>query len=175
MSHRTPTIPTLIGLRGSGKSTIGRALAAACGRSFVDLDDHTPGVLGEATAADALRRHGEPAFRHAELQALRDVATADCVLALGGGTPTATGFGTLAGELGLRLIYLRCTPATLRARLAATDTATRPSLTGKGTLDEIDEVFGRRDPIYTEIAHKVVACDDLDESALLAELRDLLG
>lgn len=168
----------LIGLRGSGKSTLGRAVARLLSLNFIDLDDVTPDVLGEANAADALRRHGEPAFRLAEMQALRTVlqeGRAPALIALGGGSPTAPGFEACAVEHNMRLIYLRCAPATLRSRLQATDTETRPSLTGRGTLDEIDAVFAKRDPAYVELAHDVVECDDLSEASLVERLAQMLA
>ncbi len=75
----------LIGLRGSGKSTIGRLAAARLGRAFVDLDDLTPRELGCSGVADAWARFGEAAFRTAEIAALKKVlALTDHVIALGG-------------------------------------------------------------------------------------------
>ncbi len=155
----------LMGLRGSGKSTVGRLLAMRLAGDFVDLDDLTPGVLGSATAADALRQHGEPAFRQAERKALDDPRVlAAAVVALGGGTPTAPG---AQGELqaraarGDRLIYLCASPATLRKNLAKTDVTTRPSLTGAHPLDEIEVVLKRRDPIFRALAATIIEIDEM--------------
>ena len=105
----------LIGLRGSGKTTVGRLLAARNCREFVDLDTLTPKVLACNTVAEAWNRHGEHAFRRAELTSLQTaLATiAPCILSLGGGTPTAQGAADLliqAKSGGARIIYLRATP-----------------------------------------------------------------
>lgn len=166
----------LIGLRGSGKSTLGRLLAAELGAAFVDLDDETPGVLGAAGVREAWDRHGEDGFRKAEVVALARVLREDGrVVALGGGTPTAP----MAAELiaderaagRARVVYLRATPATLRARLGDSDNAHRPSLTGAGVLDEVEQVFARRDPAYLGLADRTLEVDGLTPAAAVDELR----
>lgn len=167
----------LLGLRGSGKSTLGRRLALALQCPFVDLDDVTTRVLKQATAADALRLLGEPAFRDGEAAALRDPSVLSAgVVALGGGTPTGKRSAQLLADqqlAGARLIYLRAEASTLRARLATTNLATRPSLTGADPLIEIEVVLARRDPLYLEIADEVVQVDGMSEDAALAKLIEI--
>lgn len=152
----------LIGLRGAGKSTIGPALSARIGMPFVDLDGESARVLGCATIAEAWRTHGQEAFRRAETTALREALRRNRrVLALGGGTPTAPGateaIEKARGTGTARVVYLRCTPAELRARLSASGPgAERPSITGADPLDEIAQVFAQRDPLYSQLADRVV-------------------
>ncbi|MGE3106718.1 MAG: shikimate kinase [Phycisphaerales bacterium] len=152
----------LLGLRGSGKTTIGRLLARKLGSPFVDLDDRSPVLLGSKSVAHAWSAHGEAAFRQAETDALRAVlGEPACVVALGGGTPTAPGARailTQARERGAVLVYLRGTPAALVKRLARSDNSHRPSLTGKpaGSLEEIEQVFRARDDLYAALATRVV-------------------
>jgi shikimate kinase len=150
----------LLGLRGAGKSTLGPMIASRAGVPVVDLDDRTREALGHATVADAWREAGEPAFRDAEARSLRAaLAGPRCVLALGGGTPTAPGAAdalrTAAGARRITLTYLHALPDALRARLREGD-ANRPSLTGAGMLDEIDAVYRARDPLYRELATHIV-------------------
>lgn len=149
-----------MGLRASGKTTLGPKLAARAGTPFADLDDRTLELLGHPTIADAWRALGEPGFRDAEARALRAALTEPrSVLALGGGTPTAPGAADLlrtnthAGTI--TLVYLHAPPDVLRARLREGD-ASRPSLTGGNMLDEIDAVYRARDPLYRELAGLVV-------------------
>lgn len=171
----------LMGLRGSGKSTLGRRTAERTGRRFVDLDEVTPLLLGGGSIPELWERLGEGRFREAETQALASLELAKTgeprVIALGGGTPTAPGaaeaLGAAAAAGAAAIVYLRARPETLRRRLADHDSATRPSLTGAGTLDEIEAVFAGRDPLYTRLATLVLETDDLEEDEILELLSQL--
>ncbi len=173
----------LIGLRGSGKSTIGRLVASRAGAAFVDLDELTSRLLGGGEVAEIWARVGEPGFRDGEARALRDLNLdargGPRVIALGGGTPTAPGAAELlesASRAGaVTLVYLRAAPGVLRARLGATDVASRPSLTGAGTLREIEAVFAARDPLYRRLATLVLETDDLSVEDLADRLAPLIG
>lgn len=167
----------LIGLRASGKSTLGRGLAAALARPFIDLDDTTAALMQDKTAADAIRSQGLSAFRLAETQALRDVLALPVsqIIALGGGTPTAPGAADLLRaairDRKARVVYLRAQPATLQRRLQQSDTATRPSLTGASVVDEVPALFTQRDELYTTLAGHTLNIDTMDEAQALAALR----
>lgn len=144
-------------------------MAQRLGGAFIDLDDVTPGVLGELTAADALRKHGESAFREAERVALDDPRVCVArVVALGGGTPT---FALCEAELrrratgGAAIVYLRASAARLRDRLSATDLRKRPALLGHDVLTEVDVLWLRRDPLYRALATRIVEVDLLTPEA----------
>ncbi len=80
-----PDAIILVGLSGSGKSTVGRQVAERLGRPFLDLDDAITRRTG-CTPARLIEQDGEAAFRHveaAEVQAA--VAVPDVVIATGGG------------------------------------------------------------------------------------------
>lgn len=170
-AHRPVTLSHvaiyLLGLRGSGKTTVGKLVADERGVPFADLDHITPEILGFPSAADALRERGLQAFRDAERQALDDPRVlAAGIVSLGGGTPTHP---PCEAELrrraasGHTLIYLRASIETLRARLAATDLASRPSLTGADPLTEIPTLWAARDPLYRSLASKVIEVDGLTD------------
>lgn len=82
----------LVGLPGSGKSSVGRLVAAATGRDFLDLDEEFAAVHGHSPAAHILA-HGEASFRRKEAQIARVAAgRRNTVIATGGGSvvdPTA--------------------------------------------------------------------------------------
>ncbi len=164
----------LLGLRGCGKSTIGARLAARRGESFIDLDGLVTARLGCATVREAWATRGEPAFRAAEVEALRSViGQPGTVLALGGGTPTAPGAADVLSEAKaenvVRLIYLRASAPALRSRLDAAGVGDRPALRpgadgGTGDpLAEIEAVLVERDPLYQQLADAVVEVGALDE------------
>lgn len=174
-----PTI-ILIGLRGSGKTTLGREFALESARDFIDLDDVTPRFAGCRTVTEAWHRHGEEGFRTAEARALVDaLRNQGIVLALGGGTPTAPGARDMLVERQRTaravIVYLRAGADTLRRRLSNADNAHRPSLTGAGILEEIDAVFERRDPLYLALADEVVEVDGLSTAEALVGLRTAIG
>ncbi len=156
-----------MGLRGSGKSTCGAALARELGRAFVDLDDATLARVGAPTVREAWERDGEAAFREAEIESLRETLAGwpGAVVALGGGTPTVAGFEGASGDA-LR-VYLHATPAALRERLEESD-PDRPALLGVSAVDEIDEVYAARDAVYRGLAHATVSAGGTARESLEA-------
>ena len=87
------TILVLIGLRLSGKSTLGPIAARQLGLEFMDLDDAVLQHLGATNVTHAFHDMGEAAWRNAERVELARLLARqqECVLSLGGGTPTAPG------------------------------------------------------------------------------------
>lgn len=160
----TPII-VLFGLRGSGKSTLGRVLAVRLGCHFTDLDDRVRSRLGAATIAEAFRGAGEPAFREAEFAELKAYLAGTrgpAVLALGGGTPTHAASRALLeqarAEGRARLVLLDAAPAVLGARVSAAP-GDRPLLVGASFLEEAAILHERRMPIYRALADAMVRTD----------------
>ena len=158
---RTATV--LIGLRGSGKTTLGRLLAARRAVPFVDLDDRTVASAGHASVSAMFRAVGEGAFRLAERAALEaslaQDAAAGSVIALGGGTPTAPGAREMleaARDAGrIRIVLLDAPPAVLGARLAVAP-GDRPLLMGADFAEEAALLAERRMPAYRALAQATV-------------------
>ncbi|MBX3317369.1 MAG: shikimate kinase [Phycisphaeraceae bacterium] len=170
----------LIGMRGSGKTTLGRAIAIETARDFVDLDELTPRMLSRTSVAEAWEKDGEEGFRRGETLALaKALATPGAVLSLGGGTPTAPGAKEMLIEQQRAaraiVVYLRASAETLRKRLSGADNTGRPSLTGSGVLDEVEGILARRDPLYLALADEVVEVDGLSQSEALVMLRTAIG
>lgn len=174
-AHRSPHL-LLIGLRGSGKSTVAAHAARILGCTHADLDDRTSALLGCRAAGEAFRTHGEAAFRKAEREALATALSDTArVIALGGGTPTAPGARDLidaarrAGDA--VVVFLDPPVAAMAARLSA-DGGDRPSLTGRGVVAEIEEVAAARRPLYKELADFVVEGDasTRDAAQIAAEI-----
>jgi shikimate kinase len=155
----------LIGLRASGKSSVGRALGARCDVPFVDLDDLTAQLLNVSDAGSAITALGLETFRQAEIEALMDqlqriALTGPIVLSLGGGTPMAAeGPEVLRfarDKCKCEIVYLHASVDELRSRLEKTDLKSRPSITGQGTLAEVATLYAQRDPVYRGVATRVV-------------------
>lgn len=175
----------IIGLRACGKSTIGRRLAERWKWPFFDLDQATVERLGGQSVRDVWATHGEPAFRFAETEALRDSiedarrTRQDGVIALGGGTPTAPGASAMIldaqGRGEVLVVYLRARPATLQERLRAEGGVDRPGLTGSDPIAEVPDVFLRRDPLYTRLADATIRVDAKSIDQVVDELAGLSG
>lgn len=149
----------LAGMRGSGKTAVGRCVARTLTRPFLDLDDEVLRREGHESVAAMWDALGQPAFRAAETRALRAVLDSDArgkpgVVALGGGTLTAPGaMETLAAARArgaVFAVYLRCSAQTLRARLARTvaHDANRPSVTGADPIQELSDLLRAREASY---------------------------
>ena len=163
-----PDRVALTGFMGSGKSTVGRALALHLCRPFIDLDREIEARAGRRIP-EIFRAEGEGGFRAQETRALAAVAVVPgpWVLALGGGTLTeGPSRGALAGAT---LVHLHARPETLAGRLAASAAADRPLLAHGFPHD----LYVQRQPLYAR-ADLVVVTDDRtpDEvaAAVLAEL-----
>lgn len=142
----------LVGARGTGKSTVGRVLAARLGWLFADADEHLEEVAA-ATIADIFRFQGEAAFRDLEADVLAELAARqEHVIATGGGVvlreanraKLAQGF----------VVWLQATPEAAFARMQSdpTTAARRPNLTSTGGLEELRSVMAAREPLYRAIA-----------------------
>lgn len=145
---------TLVGFRGTGKTTVASALASRLGCDWQDADvafERQSGV----TVADFFASHGEPAFRDRETELLAHLlSTCAGVLATGGGVVVREVNRRLLAEHGRPVVWLDATPESVRARLAA-DPATaarRPSLTGDGPFTEVERLLREREPCYAAVA-----------------------
>lgn len=163
----------LIGLRGCGKTTAGRAAAKILNRAFIDLDDRTSAIVG-TTASACFAADGEISWREAETQALRDALAGHepTVIALGGGTPTAPGAEAMLllakAERGDAIAWLDASPEVLVGRIR--EDGDRPPLTGLPPLEEMIEIDRRRRPIFEAIADRRIEVDDHSTSTTIGAI-----
>lgn len=154
----------LVGLRASGKSTVGRRAAKALGRTFVDTDTLLEAKAGKSIA-DFVASEGWEAFRALETQVLAGVCeTPGQVVATGGGIVLAKENRRLLKGCG-KVFYLLAPLPTLLARLQASPGADqRPALTDLSAQDEMRAMFVEREPLYMEVADFILAAEHpLDE------------
>jgi shikimate kinase len=148
----------LIGLPGSGKSTVGRAVAAALGWPFVDLDAEIVVREGRPIAT-IFASDGEHRFRELEREAtvrLRDAQPS--VVAPGGGWVTSPDTVGLVCPPA-RMIYLKVSPETAFRRIRRT-VRLRPLLR-RDPLETLRGLLDRRSAAY-ERAELVVDTELLD-------------
>lgn len=140
----------LIGLPGSGKSTVGKHLAKRLKLPFVDSDQVIEARLGCPIAA-FFNREGEKAFRDIEEQVIGELADGPAaVLSTGGGSVLRPANRARLRQSG-RVIYLRATPDEVFRRVR--HDATRPLLQVKDPMARLRDLFEARDPLYRETAH----------------------
>ncbi|MEM0915633.1 MAG: shikimate kinase [Planctomycetota bacterium] len=161
----------LIGYRGSGKSTVGRALAERLGMRFVDLDDEVCARFGGATVAEIWADPGEPAFRAAECDAVEALLTEPgVVIALGGGTPMQPVAADAIRRSSALKVYLQASAEELDSRTRADPASVdhRPALTAAGGgLDEVRAVLAEREPTYRALADREIDTSGQSVKALV--------
>ncbi|UZG48802.1 shikimate kinase [Caldimonas thermodepolymerans] len=139
----------LVGLPGSGKSTIGRQLAQRLGVPFLDSDAEIEARLGTSIRA-YFEQHGEAAFRDIEAQVLQELCERDAFV-------LATGGGAVLREANRRTLKQACTVVYLRAsvddlwRRLRHDTK-RPLLQVPDAQARLRQLHAERAPLYEEIA-----------------------
>lgn len=166
---------TLIGYRGTGKSTVARLLARRLGCPWCDADEVLEAKLGRSIAS-LVEDRGENAFRDEEAAVLVDLARSfSGVLATGGGAVLRPANRALLAAAGRPIVWLTATPDTVRRRLAADPTTQqrRPSLTAPGVGDplaEVAAVLEQREPLYRSLADHVVDTSALEPEDVVTEI-----
>ena len=153
----------LIGMMGSGKSTIGRALAARTGWPFLDNDALLERRTGRT--ARSLRDAGVEALRDSESQALHEgltVAPPAIIGVAAGIVLRDADIAALRG--GGTVVWLRAAPVTLARRILADPSAHRPWLDSgaDAALAWLTSATGDRSPLYRSVADIEVETDNAD-------------
>lgn len=143
----------LVGLMGSGKTTIGRQLAKRLGKRFVDSDHEIEARTG-ASIPLIFDIEGEASFRRREADVIRDLsAQRGIVLATGGGAVLDAGTRARLAERGT-VIYLRAHVNSILQRVA--HDKNRPLLRTADPRRTLETLTAQREPLYREVAHLVI-------------------
>lgn len=164
---RTPAI-YLVGFMGSGKTTVGAALADELGWSFFDLDDDIETAAGRKIA-EIFTEAGEVEFRRQERVALEKRVRAamhgmPTVIALGGGTFAQAGNAELIRDHGITL-WLDVPYEVVAARVAGL--AHRPLARDP---EKFAALFEERLPAYARADYRVALAGDDPRAAVAAIL-----
>jgi 3-dehydroquinate synthase len=143
----------LTGLPGSGKSSVGEAVAERLGRRFLDFDREIERRT-DCSVAELFRTKGESAFRALELDLTRELAAGgEMVLAPGGGWIAVGGALELLRPPGV-LVYLRASPEVVLERMGRSRSL-RPLLSAPDPLGELRELLAKREARYLLADHVV--------------------
>jgi XRE family transcriptional regulator, aerobic/anaerobic benzoate catabolism transcriptional regulator len=148
---QAPSVIALLGLRGAGKSTIGRRLARRLRRPFVELDRRVEEAAG-MSLGELFALHGESYYRRLEREALeRLLAEArPLVLAAGGGLPASPETYALLRARALT-VWLRAEPEDHWNRVVQQGDR-RPMADHPEAMAELRRLLAAREPLYAQAA-----------------------
>ncbi|WP_332743630.1 shikimate kinase [Hydrogenophaga sp.] len=143
----------LIGLPGSGKSTVGRQLARRVSLPFFDSDHVIEQRLG-CSIREFFEREGEERFRDLEASVIDELTAGPaCVVSTGGGSVLRSENRERLHQRG-SVVYLRSTPEEVFRRLR--HDRNRPLLQVADPQQRLKDLYAARDPLYRQTAHFVI-------------------
>ena len=148
----------LVGLPGSGKTTLGKELADTLGLRFIDLDD---AIIAEAgkTIPEIFAHQGEGNFRIMEREVLHSISAIedDFVMATGGGAPCYHFNMDFMNDHG-QTVFLDVSPGDLAIRLMDEGIEKRPlfkSYDHQDLIQEVRDLKDKREEYYNQAAIKI--------------------
>lgn len=152
----------LVGLMGTGKTTVGKRAARDLGHEFHDSDAEIESSEG-SSIREIFESRGEPAFRSLESDLLERLLSAEAPIVL------ATGGGVVLAEANRRLlkephhvVWLRASVGTLESRLRSTKGVGRRPLLDGNLRERLEALSHERNDLYREVATTCIDVDGLD-------------
>jgi shikimate kinase len=164
----------LTGLRGSGKTRIGKLLSAELSFKFVDLDKEIE-IKENSTIRKIYEKHGWQYFREKEKEAVKRLENLDnTVISLGGGTIVDPENQKILKNLGT-IIYLERSPEDCYKHLQKAKEERPPLTSTSDHLEELKKIYEERKNIYKKISdYTIKRSDDLhkDVNKIIASFKD---
>ncbi len=157
----------LIGFMGTGKSTVGRALAGKLEMDCLDTDAMIEAKMGIAIS-DIFEKHGEAYFRELERQTVEVISGLSSTVILCGGGVVLNNSNVVNLRKNGKLVLLKAEPETIIARLYEDET--RPLLKGRLNLEGLQEMLKQRNSYYNAAADIVVNTDGKSVDSITAEI-----
>ncbi len=161
----------LIGYRGTGKTTVARALAAHLQYDWVDTDDLVEQSMGK-TITEIFSQLGESTFREQEVTVVDDLCRKTRMVVATGGGAVLREENRKSMMACAEVIWLTASPETIAERLTS-DPATeqrRPNLTNQGGRNEIETLLLQRSPIYRQCATMTVDTEGKTPDEIVEEI-----
>ncbi len=146
----------LIGMMGTGKSTVGKILAKNMGVPFIDLD-HFIEVKSHKTISEIFKEDGESHFRKLESDALMHIRESNLVAACGGGIILTKDNREILTNSG-KVVLLQGAISEIAKRLQ--DAMDRPLLHDKEKVNSLTKIWNSRKEYYNDTAHFTVNVND---------------
>lgn len=159
----------LIGYRGTGKSSIGKALAEMTGQAHIDTDELIEEATGERIS-DIFASEGEARFREIEQHVIARIPAEAGIISTGGGAVMNPANVQML-RMNSLMILLSADRKVLKSRIAGSG---RPSLTGVSPEDEIARVLSERNPAYRSAADVIIDTSTTSPKEAAARIRDIV-
>ena len=162
----------LVGYRGTGKSTVGRLLAARLGRDLVSTDAEIV-KRAQRTIPEIVAQEGWEYFRDLESDICREFASRDQLVIDTGGGAILRMKNVEVLKKNSTVFWLTASVETIAKRVGGD--SQRPSLTGtRSFVDEIQDVLRERTPKYQAAADHSIVTDDRSINQLVEMLFTLV-
>jgi len=161
----------LIGIRCTGKTTVGRILARSMSLRFVDTDDGIVRAIGQSICT-AVTERGWDYFRRQEAKIIAEVCAGDGQVVGTGGGVILNPENIVAMNRSGTVVWLKAKPETTVRRMKIDDDSrgVRPSLTGKPASVEVGEVLSQRTPLYRQASDIEVMTDNRSPEIVAGEI-----
>jgi shikimate kinase len=158
----------LIGMMGSGKTTVGRLVAAAAGVEFHDVD-LVVAQRRRTSIPELWEREGEDTFRALEATVIEELSTsARAVISTGGGAILREANRRAMRRSGT-VVWLQASPDVLARRVGGG--AGRPVLAEGSTVARLAELIDARHNAYAATAHHIISTEDRTPGDVAEEVR----
>jgi shikimate kinase len=161
----------LIGLMGSGKTTLGKSLAKKLNRPFIDTDQ----LIEQKSGVDVsmiFEFEGEVGFRERETKLLSEIALKkEHIVSTGGGIILSKYNRDVIAKSGI-IFYLKTQPAELFIRLQ--NDKTRPLLQGTNLKEKLTKIYAERCTLYEMTADYIIETKNKKISQILTNIEEIM-
>lgn len=156
----------LVGMPGSGKTTVGKLLAEKIGAVFFDIDSLIE-KSESMSITEIFKAKGETYFRKIEADMIKNIPSANTVVSLGGGAFENADSRDFLLSGNSTVIYLKASPQTIYNRIK--NDMTRPLLAGNMSIETIQSMLNIREKNY-KLAHYTVLTDNKSADEIVNEI-----
>jgi shikimate kinase len=165
----------LIGFRCTGKTTVGRIIANKLHMEFIDADDELV-KQQKMPISEIVDKHGWAYFRQKESEIIKKIASMNNQLVATGGGVILNNDNVDYMKKSGTIIWLKATPETVKNRILQDEKTeqSRPSLTSKGLIDEIEETIKTRTPLYQAAMEFCIDTDNVQIEEVVSKVLEKL-